>query len=593
MAATGSANRANLQWEPEELLKAVVAHSPLALYVLDPEGLVRLWNPAAEAMFGWAAAEVVGRRIPIIEPGQEAEFTRMVDSVMNGNSFKGLELMRRHRSGRHLRLSISTTPLRDRSGTVRAALAVCIDVTPAKTAQDELGRQPRFDTLTGLHTRAHFLGVLAQRLALPDAHDALVVLDINGLHLVNDAYGRDAGDKALATFGARLHTTVRVSDMVARVGGDEFALLLHDVGLQVLPDILTRLFAKLRVPLAVDDITLVLTVSGGVVPCTSDVGIDELLRRAHIALAESKGSRNGCGFLSFEPAMTENASRRARIEADVDDAAERGELTLHYQPTIDSTSGRVSGMEALVRWEHPLFGRLSPDQFIPLAEQTGAIVGLGRWVLSEACAQLCLWRSQSASARELTMSVNLSPVQLTHPGLVDAVLQELSQHCLQAMDIQFEVTETALAKPGAEVVLSRLHDAGFRLAIDDFGTGYSSLTALRRFPFTTLKIDRSFVSGMPANADDRAIVRATIELSKALGLTTVAEGIETATEMGLLLEYGCDELQGFYFSRPASAADITLFIDQGDAPELLSPGKAAAGTIPAPSDPACHGYNLL
>jgi diguanylate cyclase (GGDEF)-like protein/PAS domain S-box-containing protein len=546
--------QAGVPWGLDELTEAVVSCSPLALYVVDGEGTVQLWNPAAEELFGWTADEALGRYLPFVGPESEAEFDRLRSSVMAGGAFTGVEATRRHRSGRELQLSISTVPLHDASGSVRAVLGVALDITARKQAEAELMRQARFDNLTGLHSRGYFLAHIEQRLAGAHGGDALVFLDLDGFKNVNDTYGHCVGDKVLVEFANRLLETVRGSDVVARMGGDEFAVLLHDVG-QRGAEVASRLVSQLRAPVTLGPLHLLVRPSAGVALSDGCDSPDEVLRCADIAMYEAKRGAAQDGVLVFDAAMKDLVTARARLEADVHRAVERRELVVHYQPTVDARTGRPCGFEALVRWEHPALGRLSPDQFIPLAEETGAIIGLGRWVLAQACATLQAWRHELAEP-DLTMSVNLSPVQLRDPDLVGDVLASLAGNNLDPLALQLEVTETALAEPGAEEVLGALHAAGVPLAIDDFGTGYSSLTSLRRFPFGTLKIDRSFVSGVDHNDDDRAIVRATIGLSKALGLTTVAEGIERHVERDLLVEFGCDRLQGYLFGRPAPAHEI-------------------------------------
>jgi Amt family ammonium transporter len=301
--------------------------------------------------------------------------------------------------------------------------------------------------------------------------------------------------------------------------------------------------------------------------------VEEVLRRADVAMYAAKRGQRG-SVRVFDEAMERDVMERVALEARLSRAVEGGELRVHYQPIFQLATGKVTAVEALVRWQHPEHGHLLPNRFIPLAEASGAIVGIGRWVLLEACAQLRVWQREHPRATALRISVNLSPRQLRAPGLESDVLGALEAAELKPEQLQLEVTESALAAEGAENVLRRLGELGIRLAIDDFGTGYSSLTALRRFPFGALKIDRSFIAGLETGWEDRAIVLATLGLSRSLGLTAIAEGVETAAQLETLSTIGCEEAQGYLLGRPQPAAGISRLL--GESTPWLPKVRASA-----------------
>jgi diguanylate cyclase (GGDEF)-like protein/PAS domain S-box-containing protein len=573
VAPTGELGTAAPAWSDEELLRAVVASSPLAIYVVNSAGVVELWNPAAEELFGWTAAEAVGRRLPFVDAEADEEFERLRSRVMAGEPFSGLEAVRRRKDGRQVSLSISTVPLRDESGAVRAVLGVSQDVTDRKHAEAALVRQAQLDSLTGLHTRGFFLQILEQTLARPRCRSALVLVDLDDFKDVNDSFGHHVGDELLAAFAARLRGAVGPKDVVGRLGGDEFVILLEGVGPKSAEEAPQRVFEALSGSVVIGGRELTVRVSGGVALCRPGNRVEEVLRRADVAMYAAKRGQRG-SVRVFDEAMERDVMERVALEARLSRAVEGGELRVHYQPIFQLATGKVTAVEALVRWQHPEHGHLLPNRFIPLAEASGAIVGIGRWVLLEACAQLRVWQREHPRATALRISVNLSPRQLRAPGLESDVLGALEAAELKPEQLQLEVTESALAAEGAENVLRRLGELGIRLAIDDFGTGYSSLTALRRFPFGALKIDRSFIAGLETGWEDRAIVLATLGLSRSLGLTAIAEGVETAAQLETLSTIGCEEAQGYLLGRPQPAAGISRLL--GESTPWLPKVRASA-----------------
>jgi diguanylate cyclase (GGDEF)-like protein len=381
---------------------------------------------------------------------------------------------------------------------------------------------------------------------------AILFVDLDNFKLVNDTLGHEAGDTLLRAVAERLRGAVRAEDTLARFGGDEFVVLLEEPADSVEAlAVADRLADALRAPVAVEDRAMQVEASIGV--ALSGPGHQrpaDLLRAADLALYRAKADGKARSAL-FEPALATAAVRRLEIENHLRQAVEREEFCLYYQPIVELASGELAGWEALVRWQHPELGLVPPGEFIPLAEETGLIVPIGLWVLQEACRQARAWQERLANPR-LTMSVNLSGRQFQQPALVQDVREALATADLDPRTLKLEITESVVMHDvaGASKTLAALAGLGVPIAIDDFGTGYSSLAYLKRFPIHTLKIDRSFVTGIVQDPQDAAIVRSVIALAKTLNLTVTAEGIETPGQQARLEQLGCDLGQGYLFGRP-------------------------------------------
>lgn len=419
------------------------------------------------------------------------------------------------------------------------------------------------DVMTGLPTRAVFEDRLAHAVARaeraaagPRARDgsvlAVLMVDVDRLGTVNASFGRAAGDLAVRAAAARLRDTVRHSDTVARIGGDEFLVLLEDAdGVEGCVALAQRLIEAIEHPLDVQARQIELSASVGIALYPDHGGRDDLAPHADAAMHEAK-RRGGGACAVYEPGMDDHALEQFDLMQDLRHAAERGELRLHYQPKLGSRNGELRGVEALLRWQHPVRGPISPDIFIPLAERHGLIHGLGSWVIDEACRQLREWADAGFDWR---LAVNISVQQLRRGDLALQVAQALERHRIQPAQLLCEITESVMMQDvqGTQQTFERLQRLGVYLSIDDFGTGYSSLSYLRQLPARQLKIDRSFVRDLESSADARAIVDAVIRLAHALGLAVVAEGVETAGQREVLLQLGCDELQGYLLARPMTA----------------------------------------
>jgi diguanylate cyclase (GGDEF)-like protein len=394
------------------------------------------------------------------------------------------------------------------------------------------------------------------------------LLDLDGFKTVNDSLGHDAGDQLLIAVARRLEFQGRTSDTVARIGGDEFGILLEDDADEARARALAdRALAAFAVPFDVQGREVFIRSSIGIaLSVPGDSAPDELIRNADTAMYAAKAAGKG-RYEFFRPFMHVRALERFEVQADLERALVRGEFVVHYQPIVDFETGAARGVEALVRWNHPTRGLLGPVEFIPIAEETGAIVPLGAWVLGEACRQTAAWRASHAGAAHLGVSVNLSTRQLLEPDLVTQVCETLEDSGLEPSALTLELTEGTLMQDVDETVtkLRELKALGVRLAIDDFGTGSSSLGYLQRFPIDALKIDKSFVDGIATDdSEDPALVRAIVQMASTLSLDTIAEGIEGADQLDELRSAGCRTGQGYLFARPLQADALEAFLSTAE-----------------------------
>jgi diguanylate cyclase (GGDEF)-like protein len=409
------------------------------------------------------------------------------------------------------------------------------------------------DILTGLPNRALFLDRLQQSLDRSDRDRiprAVLFMDLDNFKVINDSLGHKVGDELLMVVARRLMACLRPGDTAARLGGDEFVVLLDGVaGVGEADLVAERIIGALGAPIELGGRRVFVGTSVGIALCEDTAcRPDVLLRDADVAMYEAKKEGKARRKV-FNPAMHAQALHRLELENELRRAIEHGELRLYYQPMVLLSTGKVIGMEALVRWEHPERGLIRPREFIPLAEETGLIVPLGRWVLRETCRRACEWGEQYPTASPLLASVNLSVVQFREPDLVGELQGILRETGLEPSRLQLEITESAVVDDTerATALLWELKGLGVRLAIDDFGTGYSSLASLRQFPVDDLKIDKKFVDGLGQNESDAAIVRLVIDLAHALGMQAIAEGVETPEQLARLRDMGCDQAQGYYF----------------------------------------------
>jgi diguanylate cyclase (GGDEF)-like protein/PAS domain S-box-containing protein len=449
-----------------------------------------------------------------------------------------------------------------RDGTASGAVIAFRDITERKAFEDELHQHAFYDSLTGLANRRLLVERLDQALrrsALDRKTHALIFVDVDRFKSINDSLGHVTGDEFLVVIAARMKAVVRSLDLLARFGGDEFVVLLEDVaGADVAVAAAKRICAAVEQTMVLSDgHEVVASVSVGIALTETGKTADDLLRDADVAMYDAKAKGGGGIYRVFDQSsMGSRSSKRLQIEADLRKALERDELEVHYQPFYSLDEQRVVGAEALVRWRHPRDGLISPMRFIPIAEETGLIQPLGRYVLDQACRQVCSIRQRLDV--DLPISVNLSPRQFQESGLLSQVAAALEATGLPSELLIFEITESMVMEDlcGAREVMKRLGRLGVRLAIDDFGTGHSSLAYLRQFPVHEVKVDRTFVQGIAENSVDLAIVRAVIDLANAMGISAVAEGVETKDQLAGLRMLGCQVGQGFYFSHPLRAEEF-------------------------------------
>jgi diguanylate cyclase (GGDEF)-like protein len=420
------------------------------------------------------------------------------------------------------------------------------------------------DSLTELPNRDMFTGLLRHAINSAERHArrfALLFIDLDRFKIINDSLGHEAGDELLVTVAGRLRSSLRASDVVARLGGDEFVVILEESAEQAdLERVATHLLTVLGEPMDLGGHECHTTASIGIA-IYPDHGADAptLTKNADMAMYLAKEDGKN-GFRVFNGEIKAPSIERLRLEAELRRALEREQLSLHYQPKVDLASGQITGVEALLRWNHPELGPVSPAQIIPLAEETGLIVPIGRWVLREACAQNMAW--QRRGLLPVSMAVNLSPRQFADEHLLRDVDEALAASGMSPVLLQLEVTESMVMRNVVRAVrvLHAIQNRGIRLAIDDFGTGYSSMSLMKQFPIDTIKIDRSFVRDLPSDSEDQAIAQAIISMGKALGMTIVAEGVETAEQEAFLRDHACDEMQGFLFSKPLPPRELAALL---------------------------------
>jgi diguanylate cyclase (GGDEF)-like protein len=464
---------------------------------------------------------------------------------------------------------------------VRGVVLNARDISERKQAEDQLAYQAFHDPLTDLPNRALFMDRLEQALERSSRRQeitAVLFLDLDRFKVVNDSLGHEAGDQLLVVAGRRLLACLRPGDTAARLGGDEFTLLLEGVADEVeAVRVAERVAAEFEPAIDVGGRSVFVTTSIGIaLSKPSHQRPADLLREADIAMYQAK-ARGKASYALFDAEMGSSALRRLELETDLRRAIDREQLRVEYQPVIDLVEGKVVAMEALVRWQHPERGFVPPVEFISLAEETGLILPLGRWVLEQACRQARIWHEQHG-ADTPSVSVNLSAKQFQHPDILEDVARTLRAAGLPASILTLEITETVVMEDAESnsATLRSFKELGVKLAIDDFGSGYSSLGYLKRFPVDMLKIDRTFVGGLGRDPEDTAIVEAVISLSHTLGMRVTAEGVETSQQLSQLQVLGCDLGQGYYFSASTAAQAAETFIRQQ--PWVAACGLALAAT---------------
>jgi len=547
----------------EQLYKAIVANASDVILIVSADGTVTYASPSVAELWGYSPAELKGTlALDMIHPDDQHRahtFFGLAGDAPATN-FSG-ELRLRSANDAWVTCEVVAND-QSAEAAVNGIVMTCRDITERKLFEEQLAHQAFHDPLSGLPNRSLFLDRLDRALLRASTHGrsvAVMFLDLDNFKVVNDSLGHDSGDEMLVEVAKRLRTCVRSQDTVARLGGDEFTILLEDiVDPEFASEMASRVARALNTPVQLKGHEVHTSASIGV---AVSAGRNELpgdmLRDADTAMYQAKAAGKAHHTV-FDPTMNERANERLELEGELRRAIDGGELRLHYQPIISLDSGSVTEVEALVRWEHPVRGIMPPMRFIPLAEETGLILPLGRWVLEESCRQAREWQLEFPTTPPLTIGVNISPRQFAQSNLVSEVSRVLRETGLPACSLKLEITESLMmVNPEAtRAKLMALRDLGVRLAVDDFGTGYSSMAYLSRFPLDTLKIDKSFVGGLGEQAEADAIVRAIITLAKTLNLHVTSEGIETADQLMRLNDLGSDLGQGFFFSRPLTSAAL-------------------------------------
>ncbi|MNX67223.1 Phytochrome-like protein cph2 [compost metagenome] len=529
--------------------------------VTDREGLIVHVNPAFMQITGYQRDEVLGQRPSLFKSGRHsADFYQAMFSTLDSVGEWSGEIWNRRKSGEIYPQWQTIRIIRDDSGQLSHYVAVFSDISAIKNSEQELMHLAHHDPLTDLPNRLLFTDRTEQALASAQIHKrgcALLMIDLDHFKMINDSLGHTIGDQLLKAVAERLKAMFGPGITLARLGGDEFALLAENCPqLGQAAALAQRIIEGLKEPFPIDGHQLFINTSIGISLFPGDaLSAEQLLRNADSALFKAKSAgRNGYALYTEE--LTAHAQQRVEIAFELRRALDQQELRVYYQPVHDLQTRRLIGVEALVRWEHPLRGLVSPAEFIPVAERTGLIAEIDAWVMQQACRQMCQW--QQAGVALSFVAVNVSSRLFARRELYQQVAQVLRETGLDPACLELEVTESAVMED-PEVALEQMHrlrELGVRLAIDDFGTGYSSLLRLKRLPVQKLKIDQGFVAGLPWDEDDAAIARVIIALAQSMGMQVHAEGIEQIEQAAFLLEHGCHLGQGYWFGRPVPAGQL-------------------------------------
>jgi diguanylate cyclase (GGDEF)-like protein/PAS domain S-box-containing protein len=531
----------------------------------EPRNPIVYANRAFQSITGYRQGEAVGRNVLFLqgEDRDQPELAALIQAVRDERPHRAV-LRSYRKDGSMYWAEVHVGPVKGEDGNASHFVTVLNDISEARRYQEELAYKANYDSLTNLANRNLLSDRIGHAIARCERYKSSIALCVVGLdkfRAVNDSFGYAAGNEVLRAVAARLRSRFRAVDTIARPGGDEFALLLVDQPgdpslasqIQRVQEVFSQPF-----PAGERDVHLSAAIGVAIVPRDGDDGAT-LLKRAELAMHRAK-EQGPNAFQMFSAQMESRAAERVSLETDLRQALERGELLLHYQPRVDLKTGRVRGAEALIRWQPPARGMVPPSTFIPLAEETGLILPIGEWALRTACLQNRAWQKMGLGS--FTVAVNISATQFRQKGLAGRIAALLGETGLDPRGLELELTESLVMHDAEQVIaiLRELKAMGVMLAIDDFGTGYSSLSYLKRFPVDHLKVDQSFVRGVPGDADDAAIVNAVISLGRSLGLRVVAEGVETEAQRAFLEASGCEEIQGYLVGRPMPAGELEAIL---------------------------------
>jgi len=545
----------------------IIEDSEQGVLITDAHERIVSINSSFTRITGYTPAESIGKTPDLLRSGvHDADFRAKVREAMQGGGPWRGEIIGKRKNGELFPQSVTISAVRDHSGKISHTFSLFSDISVHKDAEARMQRMANYDPLTGLPNLCLLSQLVEQALTeskRSGEQGALMVIEISRVGAISDTLGHEIGNELLCEIGRMFRGSLREGDILARLEGHRFAIaLLHLEKREHAGIVAKKLLAALSAPIAIDSHSLQVGAHIGITSYSEDgLDVPTLIRCADVAVAKAAQSIES-NFLFYSEEMNQRAKEHLRIESELRQALQNNELQLYYQPKVSLRSGRIVGAEALLRWRHPVRGLVSPGVFIPVAEETGLILDLGTWVLEEACRQVREWRD--ANLLMPPIAVNLSARQFDNelPKRIAAVLEK---YRVQPDQINLEITESLLVRGTDKVVaiMNQLVAMGMALALDDFGTGYSSLAYLKKFPISTLKIDRSFVIGLPYEENDCAIARAIVTMAQQLRQEIVAEGVETAEQMAFLRELGCDQLQGYLFSQPVPAADFAAMLREG------------------------------
>jgi diguanylate cyclase (GGDEF)-like protein/PAS domain S-box-containing protein len=552
--------------DSEERYSSTMELAAIGIAHVDDGGRFIYANPQLCEMLDYTEEQLLALTVKQISHPGDVSVTDELRLKLRAGTIKSFKMEKRYlrKDGSPVWVGLTIASKRDRDGKPLYDISIVEDISARKRAEERIQYLATHDGLTGLPNRAMFGQLLNLAIETARRYDrkfAVLFIDLDRFKVINDTLGHEAGDVLLREMSARLKECLRASDVVARLGGDEFVVLVQEVAdTSQVSSVARNILSAVMKPVMILGQECRVTASIGVCMHPEEGQDDQaVMKNADMAmyLAKEEGKNN---YQFFSGRMRAHSIERLALETNLRRALEQNEFSLHYQAKVNFKSGAITGVEALLRWQSPVLGSVSPTQFIPLAEETGLIVPIGKWVMRTACMQNVAWQKEGLP--RVGMSVNLSMRQLNDEGLVREIESVLRDTGMDPELLEFEITESMIMQNAerAVKVLTAIKELGVRLAIDDFGTGYSSLAHLKRFPIDTLKVDRSFIREVPEDAEDRAIAEAIIAMGKTLSLTVVAEGVETPEQQAFLSERCCDEMQGYFFSTPVAAQDFALLL---------------------------------
>jgi two-component system CheB/CheR fusion protein len=561
--------------ESEAYIHAVLDNASEGIIVIGEAGVITSFNTAAEKIFGYGDEEIVGKDFNLLISAEETDLSGKYHRYIEGSENTTFFGVAREVIG--LRKDYSAFPLELKTTQVHIQndllfITTARDITDRKDAEQRISHMASHDALTNLPNRTLLQDRIQQTLVHNQRRQlqaAVLFIDLDKFKIINDSLGHDVGDELLKEAAARQVAELRSEDTVARQGGDEFIILLPTISTpQDAGVVAQKLLETLRNPFIIQGKELLISASIGIAIYPDDAtNMEELLKNSDIAMYHAKESGRS-NYQFFSANMNAQAAEKQALSVDLRHAVERNELFLVYQPVVDMASNKISGMEVLLRWQHPSLGLVSPVKFIPLAEENGMILPIGEWVLRSACQQISAWKKSGYCVPRI--AINLSAQQFRQKSLADTIAQILHETETESHLIGIEITESMLVQNIDEVVatLLKLSNMGLEISIDDFGTGYSSLSYLKRFPINKLKIDKSFVDDIATHPDDAAIVKAIIAMAHGLSMTVVTEGVESQEQLEFLRQHGSEQYQGYIFSKPLLAADAALLLQNHDIASL-------------------------